>query len=208
MQGANAPSRGTPSYFDEIRRFPVLKAEEEYLLAERWRDGGDASAAHRLLTSHLRLVAKVAMRYRRYGLSTSDLISEGNIGAYAGLKRFEPEKGFRFSTYAVWWIKAAIQDYILRSWSLVGISTTVNQKKLFFNLVTAKRQRSVFQEGDLRPEQVTLIAAGLGVAANDVVDMNRRLSGDISLNVSLNQDGFRGVARPAGEQKYRPTPSC
>ena len=147
------------------------------------------------------------MRYRRYGLSTSDLISEGNIGLMQALKRFEPERGVRFSTYAVWWIKAAIQDYILRSWSLVGISTTVNQKKLFFNLVTAKRQRSVFQEGDLRPQRVSLIAAGLGVAANDVVDMNRRLSGDISLNVSPNQDGFRGVARPAGGRKYRPAPS-
>ena len=207
MQGANANSSERANYLHEIRRFPMLKAEEECLLAQRWRDGGDASAAHRLLTSHLRLVAKVAMGYRRYGLSTSDLISEGNIGLMQALKRFDPARGVRFSTYAVWWIKAAIQDYVLRSWSLVRIGTTVNQKKLFFNLAKAKRQLSAFQEGDLRPEQVTLIAAGLGVAANDVVDMNRRLSGDISLNVSLNQDGFRGVARPAGGRKYRPAPS-
>ena len=134
MQDANATSRATPSYLSEIRRFPMLKAEEEYLLAARWRDGGDASAAHRLLTSHLRLVAKVAMGYRRYGLSTSDLISEGNIGLMQALKRFDPARGVRFSTYAVWWIKAAIQEYVLRSWSLVRIGTTVNQKKLFFNL--------------------------------------------------------------------------
>ena len=192
MQGANANSSERANYLHEIRRFPMLKAEEECLLAQRWRDGGDASAAHRLLTSHLRLVAKVAMGYRRYGLSTSDLISEGNIGLMQALKRFDPERGVRFSTYAVWWIKAAIQDYVLRSWSLVRIGTTVNQKRLFFNLAKAKRQLSAFQEGDLRPEQVSLIAAGLGVAANDVVDMNRRLSGDISLNASLNQDGASG----------------
>jgi len=192
MQGANANSSERANYLHEIRRFPMLKAEEECLLAQRWRDGGDASAAHRLLTSHLRLVAKVAMGYRRCGLSTSDLISEGNIGLMQALKRFEPEKGVRFSTYAVWWIKAAIQEYVLRSWSLVRIGTTVNQKKLFFNLAKVKRQLSAFQEGDLRPDQVSLIAAGLGVAANDVVDMNRRLSGDISLNAPLNQDGDSG----------------
>ena len=206
MQGANAPSRGTPSYFDEIRRFPVLKAEEEYLLAEPWRDGGDASAAHRLLTSHLRLVAKVAMGYRRYGLSTSDLISKGNIGLMRALSASSRRRVFGSRPMRFGGSRRRFK-ITLRSWSLVGISTTVNQKKLFFNLVTAKRQRSVFREGDLRPQRVSLIAAGLGVAANDVVDMNRRLSGDISLNVSLNQDGFRGVARPAGGRKYRPAPS-
>jgi RNA polymerase sigma-32 factor len=192
MQGGSATSRERTSYFEAIRRFPMLKADEEYRLAARWHEGGDASAAHRLLTSHLRLVAKVAMGYRRYGLSASDLIAEGNIGLMEALKRFEPDRGNRFSTYAVWWIKAAIQNYILRSWSLVRIGTTVNQKKLFFNLAKAKRQLSALQEGDLRPEQVSLIAGGLGVAENDVVDMNRRLSGDISLNASLNEDGDSG----------------
>ena len=189
MQIANATSRGTPSYLDEIRRFPMLKAEEEYLLSARWRDGGDVSAAHRLLTSHLRLVAKIALGYRRYGLSTSDLISEGNIGLMRALKRFEREKGVRFSTYAVWWVKAAIQEYVLRSWSLVRIGTTVNQKKLFFNLAKAKRRLSAFQEGDLRPEQVSLIAAGLGVAANDVVAMNHAF-GDLNW-ASASAAGFQ-----------------
>jgi RNA polymerase sigma-32 factor len=188
MQHASETSRGTTSYFVEIRRFPMLKAEEEYMLAARWRERADGSAAHQLLTSHLRLVVKIAMGYRRYGLPTSDLISEGNIGLMQAINRFDPDKGVRFSTYAVWWIKAAIQNYILRSWSLVKMGTTVNQKKLFFNLARAKRRLSALQEGDLRPDQVSLIASGLGVTEQEVVDMNRRLIGDVSLNVPLNED--------------------
>ena len=159
------------------------------MLAARWRERADGSAAHQLLTSHLRLVAKIAMGYRKYGLPTSDLISEGNIGLMQAINRFDPDKGVRFSTYAVWWIKAAIQNYILRSWSLVKMGTTVNQKKLFFNLARAKRRLSALQEGDLRPDQVSLIASGLGVTEQEVVDMNRRLTGDVSLNVPLNEDG-------------------
>ena len=189
MQHARHTALSTRRYFEQIRRFPMLKAEEEYLLAARWREGGDASAAHQLLTSHLRLVAKIAMGYRRYGLATSDLISEGNVGLIDAVRRFEPAKGVRFSTYAIWWIKAAIQNYILRSWSLVKLGTTVNQKKLFFNLAKSKQRVSAFQEGDLRPEQVALIASGLGVTEKDVIEMNRRLGGDVSLNAPLNEDG-------------------
>jgi RNA polymerase sigma-32 factor len=189
MQHARAISRETTSYFKEIRRFPMLRVEEEYVLATRWRHCDDGGAAHRLLTSHLRLVAKIATGYRRYGLPTSDLISEGNIGLMQAIKRFDPDKGIRFSSYAVWWIKAAIQSYILRSWSLVKMGTTVNQKKLFFNLARAKRRLSALQEGDLRPDQVTIIANGLGVTEKEVIEMNRRLSGDVSLNVPLNEDG-------------------
>jgi RNA polymerase sigma-32 factor len=188
MQDARAPSSRTVSYFQEIRRFPMLKAEDEYILAMRWRENGDGSAAHQLLTSHLRLVAKIAIAYRRYGLPTSDLISEGNIGLLQAIKRFDPGKGIRFSTYAIWWIKAAIKDYIMRSWSLVKMGTTANQKKLFFNLAKAKRRLSALQDGDLRPDQVTLISTDLGVTEQDVVEMNRRLSGDVSLNVSVNED--------------------
>jgi RNA polymerase sigma-32 factor len=188
MQYAKATSTAAGKYFQDIRRFPMLKAEEEYRLAARWREGGDAGAADQLLTSHLRLVAKIAMGYRRYGLPSSDLISEGNVGLIEAVRRFEPEKGVRFSTYAIWWIKAAIQNYILRSWSLVKLGTTVNQKKLFFNLAKSKQRVSAFQEGDLRPEQVALIASGLGVTEKDVIEMNRRLSGDVSLNVPLNKD--------------------
>ena len=158
------------------------------MLAVRWRERGDGSAAHQLLTSHLRLVAKIAIAYRRYGLPTSDLISEGNIGLLQAIKRFDPDKGVRFSTYAIWWIKAAIKDYIMRSWSLVKMGTTANQKKLFFNLPKAKRRLSALQDGDLRPDQVTLIANDLGVTEQDVVEMNRRLTGDVSLNVSVNED--------------------
>jgi RNA polymerase sigma-32 factor len=189
MQHASETSRGATTYFVEIRRFPMLKAEEEYMLAARWRERADGSAAHQLLTSHLRLVAKIAMGYRKYGLPTSDLISEGNIGLMQAINRFDPDKGVRFSTYAVWWIKAAMQNYILRSWSLVKMGTTVNQKRLFFNLARAKRRLSALQEGDLRPDQVSLIASGLGVTEQEVVDMNRRLTGDVSLNVPLNEDG-------------------
>lgn len=188
MQNVSVSARGAASYFAEIRRFPILKAEEEHMLAVRWRERGDRTASHRLLTSHLRLVAKIAIGYRGYGLPTSDLISEGNIGLMQAMKRFDPEKRIRFSTYATWWIKAAIQNYILRSWSLVKMGTTVNQKKLFFNLPKAKRRLAALQEGDLRPDQVTLIANGLGVTGQEVVDMNRRLTGDVSLNVSLNNE--------------------
>jgi RNA polymerase sigma-32 factor len=166
----------------------MLKADEEHMLAERWHQCGDSSAAHQLLNSHLRLVAKIAIGYRRYGLLISDLISEGNIGLMQAIKRFDPDKGTRFSTYATWWIKAAIQNHILRSWSLVKMGTTANQKKLFFNLRKAKRRLSATEEGDLRPDQVTHIAHELGVAEQDVVEMNRRLSGDLSLNVPLNDE--------------------
>jgi len=188
MQHSRAPSSQAIGYFQEVRSFPMLKSDEEYMLAVRWREGGDGSAAHQILTSHLRLVAKIAMAYRRYGLPTSDLISEGNIGLLQAIKRFDPDKGVRFSTYAIWWIKAAIKDYIMRSWSLVKMGTTANQKKLFFNLPKAKRRLSALQDGDLRPDQVTLIAKELGVTERDVVEMNRRLSGDLSLNVSVNED--------------------
>ena len=159
------------------------------MLATRWRECGDENAALQLLTSHLRLVAKISMDYRRYGLPTSDLISEGNVGLIQAMKRFDPDRGIRFSTYAVWWIKASILDYIMRSWSLVKIGTTVNQKKLFFNLSKAKRRISALQQGDLDPEKVTLIANELGVAERDVVEMNQRISRDVSLNVRMNQEG-------------------
>jgi RNA polymerase sigma-32 factor len=188
MQDARAPSGRAVSYFQEIRAFPMLEAEEEYMLAVRWREHGEESAAHQLLTSHLRLVAKIAMAYRRYGLPTSDLISEGNIGLLQAIERFDPDKGVRFSTYAIWWIKAAIKNYIVRSWSLVKMGTTANQKKLFFNLPKAKGRLLALHDGDLRPDQVTHIANELGVAEQDVVEMNRRLSGDVSLNAPLNED--------------------
>src|SRR5271165_2769366 len=187
MRDARTPSSRATSYYQEIRCFPMLKAEEEYMLAVRWRSG-DGSAVHQLLTSHLRLVAKIAIAYRRYGLPTSDLISEGNIGLLQAIKRFDPNKGVRFSTYGIWWVKAAIKNYIVRSWSLVKMGTTANQEKLFFNLPKAKRRLSALQDGDLRPDQVTLIANDLGVTEQDVVEMNRRLSGDVSLNVSVNED--------------------
>jgi len=189
MQSASVSSRGASIYLAEIRRFPMLEVEEEYALAMRWRESGDESAALQLLTSHLRLVAKISINYRRYGLPTSDLISEGNVGLIQAMKRFDPDKGIRFSTYAVWWIKASILDYIMRSWSLVKIGTTVNQKKLFFNLSKAKRRICAVQQGDLHPEKVTLIANELGVAERDVVEMNRRISRDVSLNVPMNQEG-------------------
>jgi len=179
-------------YLKEIRRFSMLEQHEEYMLARRWREHGDSKAAHRLVTSHLRLVAKIAMGYRGYGLPLAEVISEGNIGLMQAVKRFEPEKGFRLSTYAMWWIKAAIQEYILRSWSLVKIGTTANQKKLFFNLRKAKSQISALEEGDLRPDQVNLIAERLGVSVQDVIDMNRRLGGDTSLNTPIRDDGDSG----------------
>src|SRR6266849_5487740 len=181
-----------PRYLREIQRFPMLEPQEEYMLAKSWREHGDRDAAHRLVTSHLRLVAKIAMGYRGYGLPISEVISEGNVGLMQAVKRFEPDKGFRLATYAMWWIKAAIQEYILRSWSLVKMGTTANQKKLFFNLRKAKSRISALEEGDLRPDQVKLIAKWLGVTEQDVVDMNRRLGGDVSLNSPIREEGDSG----------------
>jgi RNA polymerase sigma-32 factor len=183
---------GLSHYLRQIRRFPLLEPQEEYMLAKSWRQHGDGAAAHRLVTSHLRLVAKIAMGYRGYGLPISEVVSEGNVGLMQAVKRFEPERGFRLATYAMWWIKASIQDYILRSWSLVKMGTTANQKKLFFNLRKAKSKISAFEEGDLRPDQVELIAQRLGVSAREVTEMNRRLGGDVSLNVPIRDDGDSG----------------
>jgi RNA polymerase sigma-32 factor len=183
---------GLTRYLEEIRRFPMLEPQQEYMLAKRWKEHGDRDAAHQLVTSHLRLVAKIAMGYRGYGLPISEVISEGNVGLMQAVKRFEPDKGFRLATYAMWWIKASIQEYILRSWSLVKMGTTANQKKLFFNLRKAKSKISALQEGDLRPDQVQTIAKRLGVTEQDVVDMNRRLGGDASLNAPIRDDGESG----------------
>ena len=178
-------------YLSEIRKFPLLQPEEEYMLAKRFQEHQDPDAAARLVTSHLRLVAKIAMGYRGYGLPTSELISEGNIGLMQGVKKFEPDRGFRLATYAMWWIRASIQEYILRSWSLVKMGTTAAQKKLFFNLRRMKSRLDAFEDGDLRPEHVTKIATDLGVAETDVVSMNRRMAmgGDTSLNVPMREDG-------------------
>ncbi len=170
----------------------MLQPQEEYMLAKCWREHGDRDAAHKLVTSHLRLVAKIAMGYRGYGLPISEVISEGNVGLMQAVKRFEPEKGFRLATYAMWWIKAAIQEYILRSWSLVKMGTTANQKKLFFNLRKAKSRISALEEGDMRPDQVKIIAKRLGVTEQDVIDMNRRLGGDASLNAPIREEGDSG----------------
>ena len=180
---------GLARYLAEIKRFPMLEPQEEYMLAKRWREHDDREAAHKLVTSHLRLVAKIAMGYRGYGLPIGEVISEGNVGLMQAVRRFEPDKGFKLATYAMWWIRASIQEYILRSWSLVKMGTTANQKKLFFNLRKAKSKISAFEEGDLRDDQVALIAQRLGVNAQDVVDMNRRLGGDASLNAPLREDG-------------------
>ncbi len=176
---------GLTRYLEEIRRFPMLEPQEEYMLAKRYNEHGDRDAAHRLVTSHLRLVAKIAMGYRGYGLPISEVISEGNVGLMQAVKRFEPDKGFRLATYAMWWIKAAIQEYILRSWSLVKMGTTANQKRLFFNLRKVKSQIQALEEGDLRPDQVKEIATKLNVSEEEVVSMNRRLSGDASLNAPI-----------------------
>jgi RNA polymerase sigma-32 factor len=184
-----ASENGLSRYLDEIRKFPMLQPEQEYMLAKRWREHGDRDAAHKLVTSHLRLVAKIAMGYRGYGLPMGEVVSEGNIGLMQAVKRFEPEKGFRLATYAMWWIRASIQEYILRSWSLVKMGTTANQKKLFFNLRKAKSQISALDEGDLRPDQVKSIARSLGVEESEVVEMNRRLGGDASLNAPVRDDG-------------------
>jgi RNA polymerase sigma-32 factor len=180
------------AYLSDIRRFAMLERDQEYRLAQRWREHGDRDAANQLVTSHLRLAAKVAMGYRGYGLPVSEIISEGNVGLMQALNRFEPEKGFRFATYAIWWIRASIQDYILRSWSLVKIGTTVNQKRLFFKLRSAKSKIAAFESGDLHPDQVSLIAKDLDVTDQDVVDMNRRLGGDKSINIPLHEDGQTG----------------
>ena len=183
---------GLTHYLEEIRRFPMLEPQEEYMLAKRWREHGDRDAAHKLVTSHLRLVVKIARDYRGYGLPIADVISEGHVGLMHAVERFEPEKGFRLATYAVWWIKAAIQEYILRSWSLVKMGTTANQKKLFFHLREAKSKIFALDEGDMRPDQVKLIAKRLGVTEQDVIDMNRRLGGDASLNAPIREDSDSG----------------
>ena len=183
---------GLSRYLEEIRRFPMLEPQEEYMLAKRWREHEDREAAHRLVTSHLRLVAKIVMGYRGYGLPIGEVISEGNVGLMQAVKRFDPDKGFRLATYAMWWIRAAIQEYILRSWSLVKMGTTANQKKLFFNLRKAKSQISALEEGDLRPDQVAAIAEKLGVTEEDVVNMNRRLGGDVSLNAPIRAESESG----------------
>ena len=180
---------GINKYLQEIRKFPMLEPEEEYMLGKAWREHGDTDAAQRLITSHLRLVAKIAMGYRGYGLPTNEIISEGNVGLMQAVKRFEPEKGFRLSTYAMWWIRAAIQEYVLRSWSLVKMGTTAAQKKLFFNLRKIKGQIAAVEEGDLHPENVTEIATRLNVSEDEVVNMNRRLAAhDHSLNAPLKAD--------------------
>ena len=187
-----AASGGLARYLEEIRRFPMLEPQEEYMLAKRWTEHEDSAAAQRLVTSHLRLVARIAMGYRGYGLPIGEVISEGNVGLMQAVKRFDPDKGFRLATYAMWWIRAAIQEYILRSWSLVKMGTTASQKKLFFNLRKAKSQLQAFEEGDLRPDQVKVIATNLGVPEEDVVSMNRRLGGDASLNAPLRADSESG----------------
>src|ERR1700731_2300636 len=187
-----AAESGISHYFEEIRRFPMLDRQEEYMLAKGWREDGDRDAAHKLVTSHLRLVAKIAKSYRGYGLPIADIISEGHVGLMQAVERFEPEKGFRFATYAVWWIKAAIQEYILRSWSLVKMGTTANQKKLFFNLRKAQSKISILDDGDMRLDQVKIIARRIGVTDTDVIYMNRRLGGDASLNAPTRDDGDSG----------------
>ena len=183
---------GLTRYLEEIRQFPMLEPQQEYMLAKSWREHGDRDAAHQLVTSHLRLVARIAMGYRGYGLPIGEVISEGNVGLMQAVKRFDPDKGFRLATYAMWWIRAAIQEYILRSWSLVKMGTTAAQKKLFFNLRKIKGQLKALEEGDLRPDQVKLIATRLGVTEEDVVSMNRRLAGDSSLNAPVRNDAESG----------------
>ena len=219
-----AGESGLARYLQEIKRFPMLEPQEEYMLAKRWREHGDREAAHKLVTSHLRLVAKIAMGYRGYGLPIGEVISEGNVGLMQAVKRFEPDKGFKLATYAMWWIRASIQEYILRSWSLVKMGTTASQKKLFFNLRKAKSRISALDEGDLRDDQVETISKRLGVGKQDVIDMNRRLGGDASLNAPLREGGEgewqdwlvddsrrsgiaarrpRGIGRPPGRAAQR-----
>ena len=187
---APSPEGGLNRYMQEIRKFPMLEPEEEYMLAKRWVDHEDTEAAHKMVTSHLRLAAKIAMGYRGYGLPQAEVISEANVGLMQAVKRFDPEKGFRLATYAMWWIRASIQEYILRSWSLVKMGTTSAQKKLFFNLRKAKNRIGALEEGDLRPENVKQIATDLGVTEDEVISMNRRMSGgDASLNAQIGSDG-------------------
>ena len=187
---APSPEQGLNRYMQEIRKFPLLEPEEEYMLAKRWVDHQDSAAAYKMVTSHLRLAAKIAMGYRGYGLPQAEVISEANVGLMQAVKRFDPEKGFRLATYAMWWIRASIQEYILRSWSLVKLGTTSAQKKLFFNLRKAKAKVGALEEGDLRPENVARIATDLNVSETEVIDMNRRLSGgDASLNATVGSDG-------------------
>src|SRR6187431_1573405 len=195
MRSASVPALGGEQslnrYLTEIKKFPVLTAEQEYMLAKRYQEHEDPEAAAQLVTSHLRLVAKIAMGYRGYGLPVSDLISEGNVGLMQGVKKFEPDRGFRLATYAMWWIKASIQEYILRTWSLVKMGTTAAQKKLFFNLRRMKKNLEAYEDTDLKPEDVRQIATDLGVSEEDVVSMNRRMAmgGDTSLNVPMREDG-------------------
>ena len=185
-----SPEGGLSRYLTEIRKFPMLTKDEEFMLAKSWREHQDTEAAHRLVTSHLRLVAKIAMGYRGYGLPIGEVISEGNVGLMQAVKKFDPDRGFRLATYAMWWIRASIQEYILRSWSLVKMGTTAAQKKLFFNLRKTKSEISAFEDGDLRHEQVDYIATKLGVTKDEVISMNRRLSGpDSSLNAPMRVDG-------------------
>jgi RNA polymerase sigma-32 factor len=187
---APSPEQGLNRYMQEIRKFPMLEPEQEYMLAKRWVDHEDTDAAHQMVTSHLRLAAKIAMGYRGYGLPQAEVISEANVGLMQAVKRFDPEKGFRLATYAMWWIRASIQEYILRSWSLVKLGTTSAQKKLFFNLRKAKNRIGALEEGDLRPENVERIATDLGVTEAEVVSMNRRMSGgDASLNATVGSEG-------------------
>ncbi len=187
---APTPEGGLNRYMQDIRKFPMLEPEEEYMLAKRWVDHEDRDAAHKMVTSHLRLAAKIAMGYRGYGLPQAEVISEANVGLMQAVKRFDPEKGFRLATYAMWWIRASIQEYILRSWSLVKLGTTSAQKKLFFNLRKAKNRIGALEEGDLRPENVARIANDLGVTESEVISMNRRMSGgDASLNAQVGSDG-------------------
>jgi RNA polymerase sigma-32 factor len=187
-----AGSGGLSRYLEEIRRFPMLEPDQEYMLAKRWQEHEDSDAAQQLVTSHLRLVARIAMGYRGYGLPIGEVISEGNVGLMQAVKRFDPDKGFRLATYAMWWIRASIQEYILRSWSLVKMGTTAAQKKLFFNLRRMKGQMQALEEGDLKPEHVEKIATKLGVTEDDVISMNRRLGGDSSLNAPLRADAESG----------------
>jgi RNA polymerase sigma-32 factor len=189
---ASAARNPGSGYLGDIRRFSILEKELEYRLAKRWREHGDRKAANQIVTSHLRLAAKIAKNYRGYGLPLSEIISEGNVGLMQAINRFDPDRGFRFATYAIWWIRASIQDYILRSWSLVKIGTTASQKKLFFKLRSAKAKISALENAELRPDQVTAIATTLGVDDQDVVDMNRRLGGDLSLNASIRDEENSG----------------
>src|SRR3954463_4540216 len=200
-----SPDGGLSRYLTEIRKFPMLARDEEFMLAQRWKEHQDPDAAHRMVPSHLRLVAKIAMGYRGYGLPIGEVISEGNVGLMQAVKKFDPDRGFRLATYAMWWIRASIQEYILRSWSLVKMGTTAAQKKLFFNLRKAKSEIAALQEGDLRPEQVSIIATKLGVLDEEVISMNRRLSGgDASLNSPMRADSESEWQGRVGGEKTPP----